>query len=74
MAIAELNMEVVVITKEELRALIREEVQKLVEPGAQRPPYLPYVQPSFPGLPEIWCGTSSVPADANKGYVINDGS
>lgn len=49
MAKAEINVNVITITEDELRKIIREEVRKAVEPGAIRPPYLPPVP--LPGVP-----------------------
>ena len=71
------QVEFVLMTKEALQLLIREEVQKLVEPGAQRPSYLPpalppaqYGQREWWQAPTITCGTSCAAQDANQ-IVLN---
>lgn len=72
MATVETKIEFVLISKDDLRKMIAEEIRKAVEPGAIRPPYLPPVpqRQDWWQAPVITCGTAVAVADPNQ-IVIN---
>jgi hypothetical protein len=43
-----IEVNVVILDEDKLRAIIREEISKAIEPGAIRPPYLPAVAEPLP--------------------------
>lgn len=67
MATAKLDINYIAITEERLREIIREEIKRAVEPGAQRPTYAP-VEPWW--LSPILSSDTSL-AGTTEGTMIN---
>lgn len=63
-----IDVNVVFIEESKLREIIREEIRRAVEPGAQRPPYLPAYP--YPDGREWW-QNPVISYAQDEGIVIN---